>query len=81
MEQQEPWGQLPQTVLPKLAPQLPSVVALPVGCAADVVGLPSTGSPDVVVDGGREAAPPLADSVVVGAESLQPFWQPLATKQ
>jgi hypothetical protein len=69
-----------------LAPQLPSVVTIPLGTAgvlsAVVVGLPSTGSPDVVVEGGRlMAGAGSAALEAVGAASLHPFWQPLATKQ
>ena len=52
MLQQLPWAQLPQTVLPNLAPQLPSVVGIPLGLLG-VVGFPITGSPEVVVEGGR----------------------------
>jgi hypothetical protein len=43
-------------VLPKVAPQLPSIVIFPVGwAAAEVEGFPRTGSPEVVVDGGLVA--------------------------
>ena len=48
MEQQLPCGQLPQTVSPFPAPQLPSVVTEPVGAAALLVGVPSTGSCELV---------------------------------
>jgi hypothetical protein len=62
--------------LPNLAPQLPSVVALPVGWAAGTVaGLPRTGSPLVVVDGGRVVAG--AAVAEVGLAPVQPFWHPL----
>jgi hypothetical protein len=43
------------------------------------VGLPRTGSPLVVVEGGRETAALVVAAVV--AVPLQPFWQPLATRQ
>src|SRR5690242_11550621 len=62
----------------KVAPQLPSVVSLPVVVGL-LVGLPRTGSPLVVVEGGRETAAVVAAEV--GAAPLQPFWQPLAARQ
>jgi len=55
MEQQEPCAQLPQMLLPCVAPQLPSVVTFEVGAGAaeeNVEGLPRTGSPEVVEEGG-----------------------------
>jgi hypothetical protein len=55
MEQQEPAAQFPQTMFWCVAPQLPSVVAFPVASGAweeNVAGLPRTGSPEVVVEGG-----------------------------
>jgi len=56
MEQQAPCGQSPQTAPPKLAPQEPSVVtfAVDVEPAEETTedGLPRTGSPEVVDEGG-----------------------------
>jgi hypothetical protein len=71
-------------VLPNLAPQLPSVVGMPVGdgCALTTLeGLPRTGSPEVVADGGRVAADVGMGTWLMGALSLQPFWHPLPTRQ
>lgn len=69
MEQQPPFFQFPQTVLPLLAPQLPSVVTAPVGGAS--VGLPSTGS----------ACDDEAAAGVVGVPPVQPLWHPCALSQ
>jgi hypothetical protein len=69
MEQQFPFGQLPQTVLPFEVPQVPSVVtaaAAVVSGAMDVFTEPITGSA-VVDDGGLEA-PGVVDQL-----SEQPF--------
>lgn len=56
MEQQAPCGQSPQTVPPKLTPQEPSVVTFAVDAepAEETTedGLPRTGSPEVVDEGG-----------------------------
>jgi hypothetical protein len=56
MEQQAPCGQSPQTVPPKLTPQEPSVVTFTVDAepAEETTedGLPRTGSPEVVDEGG-----------------------------
>ena len=68
MEQQEPCGQLPQTVPAFAAPHVPSLVTTLV-LGALVVGVPRTGS---WVDDGAGAR------VVVG---VQPLWHPLATEQ
>lgn len=74
MLQQEPWAQLPQTVLPNLAPQLPSTVGTPVGFVlAGVDGLPRTGSPVLVTEGGRVLDGDGAGAELAGALSLQPF--------
>ena len=81
MEQQDPWAQSPQTVLPNVAPQLPSTVGTPVGLETAVVeGLPKTGSPEVVVEGGRVFVAE-AGADVLGVPSEQPFWQPLVARQ
>ena len=67
MEQQAPFGESPQTVLPLLAPQVPSFVMAPVGGAS--VGAPSTGS-----DCKREAG----GGVVPVPPVVQPLWHPRA---
>lgn len=70
MEQQFPFGQLPQTVLPFEVPQLPSVVATAVEVvpgAIDVDTGPITGSAAVEVAGGLELPG------VVDPPSVQPF--------
>ena len=84
MEQQEPCAQLPHTVLPFVAPQLPSVVTLLVEAGFEVEtvdGLPRTGSPEVVVEGGLVVAGLEVACVEVTVAPVQPFWHPLATKQ
>lgn len=55
IEQQLPWGQSPHMALLAVAPHDPSVVmgavaSLP-GAVATEVGLPRTGSPEVVTSG------------------------------
>jgi len=70
MEQQFPFGQLPQTVLPFEVPQVPSVVTTAVAVAPgdiDVCTGRITGSAGVEVGD--------------GLESVQPFWQPLLLRQ
>lgn len=82
IEQQAPCGQSPQTVPPKLTPQEPSVVTLAVDVelAAETTedGLPRTGSPEVVDEGGVALE---AGAETEVADPVQPFWQPLATRQ
>lgn len=71
MEQQFPFGQFPQTVSPFDVPQVPSIVTRAVAIASgamEVLTGPITGSP-VVVAG------------ALGFPSLQPLWQPFATRQ
>lgn len=70
MEQQPPCGQFPQTVLPLLAPHVPSVVMAPVG-GADV-GAPRTGS--ACDDEG-------ATGLVTVPPVVQPLWHPCALSQ
>jgi hypothetical protein len=84
MEQQEPCDQVPQTVLLKDAPQVPSVVATPDAAATTTTtdeGLPRTGSPDVVVDGGLVAVVMTGMEAVTEVVPVQPLWHPLATAQ
>lgn len=59
-------------VLPNAAPQLPSTVGVPVGLEAPLVGVPKTGSPEVVEEGGRVLEAEAGAEVVV-LVSLQPF--------
>ena len=66
MEQHEPCGQLPQTVLPFAAPHDPSVVTFPVATVL-VVGLPKTGSCEVFDPAFWVEVPPV---------EVQPLWQP-----
>lgn len=71
-------------VLPKVAPQVPSVVALPVGFVGGATtdeGLPRTGSPDVVVEGGRVAVVITGMEALVTVDPVQPFWHPFAGRQ
>lgn len=78
IEQQFPFGQFPQTVLPFEVPQVPSVVTAAVAVdsgAMVVLTGPMTGSPVVVDDGGCD--PPGA----VDPPSEQPFWHPFAVRQ
>jgi hypothetical protein len=87
MEQQEPCDQVPQTVLAKEAPQVPSVVATPDAAATTTTtdeGLPKTGSPEVVVDGGLVAVVMIGIEAVTGVAGVvpaQPLWHPLSTAQ
>jgi hypothetical protein len=77
IEQQLPFGQLPQTVPPFEEPQVPSVVTTEVAvedAGAVVVTAPMTGSPVVVDEGG------LLEAVSVEAEPAElelPSVQPL----
>jgi len=78
MEQQFPFGQLPQTVLLFEVPQLPSVVTTPVAVVPGAVVVdtgPITGSAGVEVGGGS------AITGVVDGPSVQPFWHPLIVRQ
>jgi hypothetical protein len=62
--------------LPNFAPQLPSVVGTPVGdgrALTTLEGLPRTGSPEVVADGGLVTADEGIGAELIGALSLQPF--------
>jgi len=61
MEQQFPLGQLPQTLLPLLAPQVPSVVGAPVAAtpAGIVVDIPPITGSAVVLGGAPPAEPPV----------------------
>jgi hypothetical protein len=69
MEQQFPFGQFPQTVLPFPAPQVPSVVTAPVAAPAAAEVEAMTGSPLVVVVGFVGVLPPEEDDDV----PVQPF--------
>lgn len=69
-------------VPPKETPQVPSVVCLPVGAASAAttgVGLPRTGSPEVVEEGGLVAE--VMTGMEVTTDPVHPFWQPLAGRQ
>ena len=84
IEQHPPSGQLPQTVPPLEAPQVPSVVTGLVGEApAVLVGGPMTGSlllrPELAGGGAAEEAVVVVAVVEIASE--QPFWQPLLVRQ
>ena len=57
MLQQDPRCQLPQTVLPLVAPQVPSVVTGPVPAEAEGVAEPITGSVLVALGAAAGAQP------------------------
>ena len=87
MEQHPPFGQSPQMVPPLLAPHEPSVVTSPVALAEpeadEAVGDPRTGSwvEVVVVVGSAALLVPAAAEEEAEDAPLQPFWQPLETRQ
>jgi hypothetical protein len=52
------------------------------GGATTEEGLPRTGSPDVVVDGGLVAVVIIGmEALLTGVDPVQPFWHPLAGRQ
>lgn len=77
MEQQFPWGQFPQMVLPLPVPHVPSVVTAAVDvCCAGIVEVTGamTGSPELVDEDETRLWLELLDPA-------QPFWHPFETRQ
>lgn len=73
MEQQFPFGQLPQTVPPFEEPHVPFVVTAPVG--------ESCGSPVVAVLGRESTGSAVVVAGVLDDSSVHPFWHPFAIRQ
>ena len=86
MEQQAPSGESPQTVLPLLAPQVPSLVTAPVGGASDGARITGSDCKDEAGGGasvgaastGSESKSEAGSGVVPVPLVVQPLWHPCA---